>query len=214
MSVGFALLLITPDGGDLDDLVGKVGVALGAAPRGSVAIMLRRKQMAQEHSAQLYAWAERLRQATAEAGATLLINDRLDVALAVGADGVHLPRAGSGLPASRVRQLSGRNFFVGVSTHTRQEAHTAASDGADYVTFGPVYAPLSKHSDRPPTGLAALGDTVRHCAVPVFALGGITGLRAESCREAGARIACIGEVLGQPAALISERVAGLRNSRE
>ena len=119
----------------------------------------------------------------------LLINGRGDVALAAGADGVHLPAAG--LPASEVRRLwaeraAGRRPVIGRSTHTTEEVEAARDEGVDYVTFGPVYPTPSKARYGPPPGLAGLR---RACAVgiPVLALGGVTAQRLAEVRRAGAR---------------------------
>ncbi len=197
-SPAFDLLLITPDDSlTLDELADRVAAALDVAP---AAILLRRKQMAQTDGRAFLSWAERLRHVTSQRRAALIIHDRLDVALAVGADGVHLP---GGATVRRAGSL-----IVGSSTHRLDEL----PNGADYVTFGPVFAPRSKKSDRPPTGVARLGDAVKRAGVPVFALGGIDADNAVACRGVGARLACITEVLGQPTAQVAaamRRLAGL-----
>jgi thiamine-phosphate pyrophosphorylase len=103
----------------------------------------------------------------------LFVNRRLDVALAAGADGVHLPAAG--LPVSRVRATSPRGFRVGVSTHSADEAARAIEEGADLVVLGPLYETPSKRSFGPPLGLEALARLpARDSAeADVFAIGGI-----------------------------------------
>jgi thiamine-phosphate pyrophosphorylase len=102
----------------------------------------------------------------------ILVNDRLDVALAAGAHGVHL-RADS-MPAARVRTLAPPGFVVGRSVHARHEAiDAAAAGGLDYLLFGTVFATPSKPG-RPAAGLAALADVASAITIPVLAVGGVT----------------------------------------
>jgi thiamine-phosphate pyrophosphorylase len=109
-------------------------------------------------------------------GARILVNDRLDAALAAGADGVHL-RASS-LPVTEVRTLADRrglrNFLIGASTHALAEARAAEAGGADFIVCGPVYDTLSKRAYGPPLGLDCLADICRAVRLPVLAIGGIT----------------------------------------
>jgi thiamine-phosphate pyrophosphorylase len=114
----------------------------------------------------------------------IIVNTRLDVALAAGAGGLHLP-AGSIAP-HRWRPLTPAGFLVGVSCHTVDEVKTAEAEGADYVVFGPVFAPLSKTSDLPPRGLEGLADAAHAVRIPVLALGGVTRFNAPECVAAGA----------------------------
>ncbi|HUA82592.1 MAG TPA: thiamine phosphate synthase [Bryobacteraceae bacterium] len=117
-------------------------------------------------------------------GAKVLVNTRMDVALAAGAAGLHLP-AGSIAP-SRWRTIAPPGFLVGVSCHTVVEVRAAETEGADYVFFGPVFAPLSKTSDLAPRGLEQLAEASRAVKIPVLALGGITRENAGECVAAGA----------------------------
>ncbi len=179
----FRALLIT-DGYDAHT-EDKVRAALNVFPRGIAAIQLRAKQLT---GRALFHAAERMRTLTASAGALLLINDRVDIALAVGADGVHLPTGG--IPPESVRRMAPK-LLVGVSTHSLVEAFRTA--GADYITYGPVFATKDK---GPPVGEAALAEVTAKISIPVFALGGITAENAARILRTGARIACIGAVLG------------------
>jgi len=146
-------------------------------------------------------------------GATrVVVNDRVDVAVAAGAVGAHL-RA-DGPPAAAVRALVPRPWLLGRSVHSTTEARAAAE--TDYLVFGTVFASASKPPDAPVAGPAALQQTVREAAVPVLAIGGITAARAAACRAAGAAgLAAIGIFLPRgraPGALgPSAAVAALRS---
>ena len=120
-----------------------------------------------------------------ELGTKVIVNTRMDVALAAGAAGLHLP-AGS-IPPSRWRAIAPPDFLIGVSCHTVDEVRSAEAEGADYVFFGPVFAPLSKSSHLPPRGLNGLAEAARAVSIPVLALGGITQTNAEDCVLAGAQ---------------------------
>lgn len=112
--------------------------------------------------------------------ARLLVNDRLDIALACGLDGVHLP---SGRPApQRYRAVSEPRLVIGVSCHTIDEVRRAAAEGADFALLGPVFSSPGK---GPPIGLGVLKEAARE-SVPVLALGGITLENARACMDAGA----------------------------
>jgi thiamine-phosphate diphosphorylase len=118
----------------------------------------------------------------------ILVNDRLDVAIAAGAGGVHL--GGDSLPVAEV--VKGRlavhapaDFLVGRSSHSLEEALAAEGDGADYVFFGPVFATPSKAEFGPPQGVAKLEQVCRRVGVPVLAIGGITAENAAECQQAG-----------------------------
>jgi thiamine-phosphate pyrophosphorylase len=129
---------------------------------------------------------ELVTQATACASgrAKIIVNSRVDVALAAGASGAHLP---SGSPPPRVWEgIVPPGFLIGVSCHTLDEVRAAEQEGAGYVLFGPVFAPLSKPSDLAPRGLDQLVRAASSVKIPVLALGGITLANADSCMAAGA----------------------------
>jgi thiamine-phosphate pyrophosphorylase len=139
--------------------------------------------------------------------ARLLVNDRLDMALACGLDGVHLPADRP--PPERYRAASERPLVIGVSCHTSEEVRRAAGEGADFVVLGPVYASPGK---GPPVGLRALEQAARE-SVPVLALGGITLENAPACLQAGAAgIAAIR--LFEEAASVAGTVMALRSLGE
>jgi thiamine-phosphate pyrophosphorylase len=113
-----------------------------------------------------------------------LINDRLDVALALDTAGVHL--AGHSLPTAQARRLLGPHKLIGVSTHSLEEAQHAAAEGADFVVFGPVFTTPSKLAYGPPQGLQQLAAVVRQVPIPVLAIGGIDQTNLPQVVEAGA----------------------------
>lgn len=118
-----------------------------------------------------------------ETGAGVLVNDRIDVALATGAEGVHL--AGGSLSPAVTRELVGELALVGVSVHGLDEALVAAHEGADYVTFGHVYPTASKPG-LPPLGVRELAEIVESVEVPVLAVGGIDRSNVSEVLRTGA----------------------------
>lgn len=188
-TIDFNLYLITDrrqvPGGDL------VGAVHAALQGGVKAVQLREKDLS---ARELLPLARELRKLTREFGAKLLINDRIDVALAAEADGVHL--GGHSLPVAAARALLGPQRLIGVSTHHRAEILFAARDGADFVTFGPVWFTPSKAPYGAPVGLDALRQACADAPLPVFALGGVVAARIPELIAAGcSRAACIGTVL-------------------
>jgi thiamine-phosphate pyrophosphorylase len=118
------------------------------------------------------------------AASTVIVNTRMDVALAAGAAGLHLPADAP--PTSKFRVIAPPAFLIGKSCHTLDEVGTAEQEGADYVFFAPIFAPLSKTSPLPPRGLDALAQAARAVKIPVIALGGITRENISDCIKAGA----------------------------
>jgi len=118
------------------------------------------------------------------ANSRLLVNERLDVARALGADGLHLPA--DSLPVAAVRRWVGSSWIVGVSCHSAQEVERAAAGGADYVLLGPVFATPSKPGAQS-LGLSRLAEICGRFLIPVFALGGVDLGNAGDCVAAGAR---------------------------
>lgn len=179
--VGFRLYLITDrhviKGGDL---IAACEAALSAAPPGSVALQLREKDLP---ARELYELALRLREICTRAGAPLIVNDRVDVAMAANADGLHLPFDSIGV--SMARKLLGPKRLIGVSTHSPPDVSGAAREGADFAVFGPVFDPLSKPATGPAWGASGLKAACSAGAIPVFALGGMT---VERTRELFASI--------------------------
>jgi len=128
--------------------------------------------------------------------ALLLVNDRVDVALACGADGVHLGE--QGLPVRAVRWLVGQERLVGRSVHSPEGAEQAEKEGADYALVGTLF-PTESHPDAPVGGLALMNATARRVRIPLLGIGGITPERVPLVLQAGAiGVAVIRGILAQP----------------
>lgn len=136
-----------------------------------------------------------IREITGKTGTLFIVNDRLDVALACGADGVHLGQEDLG--ADIARQLAPFGFIIGVSVGTLKEAVQAEKEGADYLALSPVFHTASKYDAGPGRGLNVLQDIKRNVAIPVIAIGGITAGNVNDAITAGADgIAVISAVVG------------------
>jgi thiamine-phosphate pyrophosphorylase len=156
-----------------------------AAEAGVDLIQIREKDLP---SRELLALVTSALAATRGTSARIVVNDRLDVALAAGAGGVHL--GGESMPAARVRttleKLRRESFWVGVSCHSVAEVRAAGAAGADYVLLGPIFDTPSKRIFGPPLGLDVLNQAAHDCRIPLLALGGVTRERVRDCIEAGA----------------------------
>jgi thiamine-phosphate pyrophosphorylase len=190
-------------------LVDVVDVVHAALDGGADGVQLREKDLL---GAELLRLASALRELTARYRATFLVNDRIDVALAAGADGVHLPR--DGFPVADARRLIGPGRLIGVSTHAPAEVAAAASDGADFAVFGPVYDTPSKAAFGPPRGIEGLrAARAASGAFPLLAIGGITAERVGAVRAAGAAgVAVVAAIMAadDPARAPRELAAALR----
>ena len=161
---------------------------------GLPAVQVREKDLT---AAELASLCRRLREPTREHGALLVVNDRLDVALAVGADAVQ--RTGTSLDVADMRAVAGRRVRVGASVHSLEEAVEAELKGADWVVFGPVFDTPSKRAYGPPQGLDRLAAVCRGLTIPVIAVGGITPERVGDALQAGAHgVAVISGILAAP----------------
>lgn len=163
------------------------------------AVQLREKDLS---TAELYQLAMEMRLLTSEYGARLIINERLDIALAADADGVHI--GVSSLPVAAVRELLGPGKVIGYSAHAIDEAVRAQSAGADFVTFGPVFFTPSKAPYGEPCGVKKLAAAASALEIPVIGLGGISSANISEALSANIRgIAVISAIL----AAASPRVA-------
>ena len=156
-------------------------------------------------AASFLAAGEQCRRSTRERDALLLVNDRVDVAIACDADGVHLGQ--SDLPLWAARRLLGKTRWIGVSTHDLPQARAAAASGADYIGFGPLFATGTKTTGYSPRGLERLAELRRAVGVPIVAIGGIDGDNAGAAVRAGAdAVAMISALREAPGAV--RRVLG------
>ena len=157
-------------------------VVAAALDGGVRAVQLRERDLP---TRALYTLAEALRQLTTRAGAALLINDRVDVALACDADGVHLPA--HGMTIADARTLLGAQRLIGVSTHAASEVGAAAAAGADFAVVGPIFDTPSKRVFGAPLGVDALA-AARAAAprLPLFAIGGVDATHVAALHRAGA----------------------------
>jgi thiamine-phosphate pyrophosphorylase len=200
----FRLLLITDRKLARRPLPELVGAAVSAAPPGWVAIQLREKDLDTIAQVEL---ARALLPICRARAAPLLVNERIDLALTLGLDGVHLPQAS--LKADVARQLLGQDQIIGVSCHSVEEVREAQRRGADCATFGPLFDTPSKREFGPPLGLGKLVEATE-LGLPLYGLGGITALTAPAVRESGAfGVAAIGAWLQSTEEAVSVAVRAL-----
>ena len=186
-------LYLVTEGGLVPDLAAALRAALAGLPPGAVAVQLREKRAA---GRDLLAMARSLQAVCGPARQLLLVNDRLDVALAAGAAGAHLPSAG--IPPEEARRLLPPGALVGVSCHSVEDVARAAAGGADFATFGPVFDTPSKRRYGAPVGLSRLAEAAR-LGLPLLGLGGVEAANAARVVAAGAHgVAAIRAWLGAP----------------
>jgi thiamine-phosphate pyrophosphorylase len=166
---------------------------------GAKAIQLREKDLS---ARALYELAQRLLPIVRSRGAAFLINDRIDLVMALPLDGVHLAR--TSLPPAEARRLLGASRLVGISCHTVEEA-MEAQEGADFIVLGPVFPTPSKVAYGPPVGLERLREVRRRIGLPILGIGGVTATNAAEVIAAGADgVASISAVMSavDPAAAV------------
>jgi len=177
--VDFRLLVVT----DRHQTRGRLLVPLlqRVINAGTPAIQLRERDLSARELATL---AREVQAVTASRRSQLLINDRIDVALALEGVGVHL-RSNS-LPVSVARQMLGTQRLLGISVHSVEEAVQGESQGADYIVLGPIYETPSKQLFGPPLGVHTVEKACRLVRIPIIGIGGVTAARAREMRRAGA----------------------------
>ncbi len=186
----FCLYLISdrkllPEGTNLPEIIEQALIG------GVRALQLREKDLPSD---ELYRLALELKSLADRHGAKLLINDRIDIAMAVGAGGVHLGE--HSLPTDTARRILGQQAIIGRSTHRVEDIVQAAAQGADFVTFSPIYFTPSKAPYGQPQGLEPLRAACSASRLPVLALGGIRQDRIREVRSAGAAgVALISAIL-------------------
>ena len=175
---------------------------------GVKAIQLREKDLG---GRELFALAEKIKALCERYHAGLFVNDRIDVALGVDADGVQL--GSFSIPVEAARKLVGEGKLIGVSTHSTDEAMAAARAGADFILFGPVYETPSKAVYGKPQGPGPLKEVVEKISIPVYAIGGIKARNISEVKKTGIQgVALISAVLSaaDPLAAAREILAVLK----
>jgi len=165
---------------------GPVPTAEGILAGGGRVLQLRAKKMS---SARFLETAIAIRSLCAARGALFIINDRVDIAMMSGADGVHLGQ--DDLPVEAARKLLGSEKIIGVSTHNMDEACKASEGGADYIGFGPVFRTATKGDAHAVQGLGRLKEISSAVEIPLVAIGGISEGNMRSVLEAGADAAAV-----------------------
>ncbi len=186
------------------NLIDVVGECLEA---GATAIQLRDKQAS---AAELLAIAAQLRDLSVQYDALLVVNDRFDLALAAGADGVHL--GPEDLPVDAVRSVVPADFIIGFSTETADGAQAAEEEGASYLGVGAIYGTSSKPGLKDERiGVGRLRDVTQAVSIPIVGIGGITPGNAADVYAAGAGVAVLAAVMGDPEP--GEAVRAILNTR-
>ena len=194
MRPSFSLYLITDRKLAKNGIVATCEEALAAARDfpGHVALQLREKDLGGRELLEL---ARELRKLCRRYDVPLLINDRIDVAIASDADGVHLPA--DSFSVADARALMGPGKLIGCSTHRIEEVKAVETSGADFVVFGPVFDPISKGGYGAAVGIEGLRAASGATSLPVYALGGITSARIREMRDTGAAgVGAVGAVFG------------------
>jgi len=191
-----------------------VEVAGSAISGGATVIQLRDKDSS---DSRLLEKSLKLRRLTRSVGVPLIINDRIDIALAVDADGVHLGQ--DDLPVSTARQFLGPGKIIGVSTHSLEQARRARRQGADYIGVGPVFDTKTKENGARPVGLELLRQVSREIDLPWVAIGGINKSNISEVVSAGAKsVAVVTAVVSAPdireaALFLREEIIKTRSSQ-
>ena len=187
----YGLYVITDEG--VSHGLGHVEIARRVAEGGADVIQLRDKART---SRDMLSIALQVREITRAKGITFIVNDRLDLARAAGADGVHLGQ--EDLPVPFARKVAGKGFIIGTSVRSVEEAMIAETEGADYVALSPIFDTPTKSDAGPGMGLEILKGIKSAVSIPVIAIGGIGKGNARQVMDAGADgVAVISAIVGQ-----------------
>ncbi|MFN0123371.1 MAG: thiamine phosphate synthase [Blastocatellia bacterium] len=188
-----------------DCLARQLEVIDQVARQGPLLMQIREKDLSDR---EVHDFAQAVMRCVRPHGGHTLINDRIDVALAAGAAGVHLPSRspGPGVAREMARRQGREDFLIGVSTHTADEVARAEAEGADFVVFGPVFPLISKKAAGPVAGLGELARVCRAVSIPVLGLGGIEAGNVDAVLQAGAAGIAGISLFAEP-----ENVAALRS---
>jgi thiamine-phosphate pyrophosphorylase len=163
----------------------------------TIGVRLFQLRMKTPHAGEFYDLAAQLCAVVQAGGGTFIVNDRVDVAQVVGAEGVHLGQ--EDLPLADARAILGPDKLLGISTHTMNQALEAEAGGADYIGFGPIFPTSTKEHPDPVVGIAGLREVRAKVRLPIVAIGGITAKNAREVVAAGADcVAVISAVLAAP----------------
>ena len=175
---------------------------------GAAVIQLREKV---DPPSKFYAQAEAVLRVARDRSVKIIINDRIDIALALKADGVHLGQ--EDLAPEAARRILGDDAIIGFSTHNLEQARLAAKMPVDYVAIGPIFETATKWSENPPVGLDGL-DQVRQAVgtLPLVAIGGITIKNSRLVREAGADVVAIISDFWKPDMAVPTKIRRLLNA--
>ena len=142
-----------------------------------------------------YEECKKIRELTREAGVTFILNDDIDIAILVNADGVHIGQ--EDIPIKKVRELVGNDMFIGLSTHSPEEAQSAIANGADYIGVGPIFKTSTKKDVCDPLGFEYLEYVSKNIDIPFVAIGGIKEHNVSEVLNHGAKCVCmISEIVG------------------
>lgn len=169
-----------------------VEVAARMIEAGIKVIQYREKE---KNARQKYRECLKIREMTGQAGVVFIVNDHVDLALLVEADGVHIGQ--DDLPPEKVRELVGEDVIIGLSTHSPAQAQAAVNSGVDYIGVGPIFATRTKKDVCRPVGLEYLEYVVKNVRLPFVAIGGIKEHNIAEVHRRGARcIALVTEIVG------------------
>ncbi len=164
---------------------------------GGIKIIQYREKKKDKSSAEIFAECLKIREMTRAAGVTFIVNDHVDVAMMVGADGVHVGQ--DDLPVAEVRKLVGPDKIIGLSTHSPEQAKEAVNCGADYIGVGPIFVTKTKDDVCDPVGFSYLEWVRDNISLPWVAIGGIKLHNIHEVVRRGARTIClVTEIVGAP----------------